>query len=67
MEKKLYKNADGRYALSDYEYFTSGSAIELKLCGQWVRTVIEHDGNDYYAVGLNGLVLEGLVARKPEN
>lgn len=65
-EGKLYKNDCGKYEIDDWEWFSCGSVIELCLCGTWVRTRIEHDGNDYYAVGLKGLKLDGLLARRPE-
>ena len=65
-EGKLYKNSCGRYEIDDWTEFTCGDVLELELCGTWVRTRIEHDGVDYYAVGLKGLKLDGLKARTVE-
>jgi hypothetical protein len=65
-EGKLYLNSDGRLAIDDWTYFTCGSAIELKICGQWIKTRIEGDGNGkYYAVGLKYKQsdLIGMIAR----
>ena len=65
-EGKLYKNSYGKYEINEYDPFGCGRVIELELCGTWVRTRIEHDGDDYYAVGLKGLKLDGLKARTVE-
>ena len=62
---KLYKNADGRYAIDEWTFFTCGSSIKIRIHGQWEETTIEHDGFDYYAVGFKGLNLEGLTACSP--
>ena len=64
--KPLYKNECKRFALDEWSELTSGSPVEIKICGSWVKTHIEHDGTDYYAVGLRGLKLDGLEARIPE-
>ena len=66
MEGKLYKNEYGKFELDECNWFSCGCHIELCLCGTRVLTRIEHDGNDYYAVGLKGLKLEGLTARVPK-
>lgn len=64
-EGKLVKNPNGRYELAGLE-LTSGSLIELleeeDETPRWVRTVIEHNGDDYYAVSVRGS-LEGKLAR----
>ena len=65
MEGKLYRNECGKFEIDDFHWFSCGCRIELCLCGVWVLTRIEHDGNDYYAVGLKGLKLDGLLARNP--
>jgi hypothetical protein len=64
-EGKLYLNSDGRLAIDDWTYFTCGSAIELKICGQWIKTSIEHKNGEYYAVGLKYKQsdLIGMIAR----
>ena len=64
-EGKLHKNERGRYELDENTQFTYGCGIELKICETWVKTRIEHDGSDYYAVGLRGMKLEGMTAREP--
>lgn len=65
---KLYLNDNDRLAIDDgcngeYE-FHCGYGVELFLCNKWLSTRIEADvhGN-YYAVGLRGLKLEGVMAR----
>ena len=65
-EGKLHKNERGRYELDEETQFACGSGIELKICETWVKTRIEHDGTDYYAVGLRFLKLEGMTAREPK-
>lgn len=64
-EGKLYKNEYGKYEIDEWHWFSCGAGIELCLCGTWVSTRIEHDETDYYAVGLKGLKLDGLLARHP--
>ena len=61
----LYKNSDGRYAISENIWFTSGDSIEIYFGGSWLLTRIEHNGRNYYAVDLQGIKLEGLQARMP--
>jgi hypothetical protein len=66
MEGKLYLNNSKRLAINEWTYFTCGSAIELKICGQWIKTRIEADANGkYYAVGLKYKQsdLIGIIAR----
>ena len=64
-EGQLIKMENGRYDLAGYE-LTSGCIIEVldeeNEPVQWVRTAIEHNGEDYYAVSLRGN-LEGKMAR----
>lgn len=61
----LMKKQNGRYDLVGYE-LTSGCVIEVlneeDEPPAWVRTTIEHNGEDYYAVSLRGN-LEGMRAR----
>lgn len=49
-EGKLHKNERGKYELDSET---------------WVKTRIEHDGTDYYAVGLRDMNLDGMTAREP--
>ncbi|WFR55384.1 DUF5348 domain-containing protein [Anaerocolumna sp. AGMB13025] len=64
----LHKNSRGRYETS-FQEFTCGSGIEVYLYDdfweryRWVRTYVEHDGNDYYLVGHNNVSLENLKVR----
>ncbi|MCI8734915.1 MAG: DUF5348 domain-containing protein [Clostridia bacterium] len=67
---KLYLNGNDRLAIangcngSEYE-FHCGNCVELFLCDKWLHTRIEADFStgEYYAVGLRGLKLEGVMAR----
>lgn len=51
-------NESKRYELPDGTYFTSGSSCEIlfndKEYGEqyWVKTTIEHNGDDYYSTAL---------------
>lgn len=61
----LTKNHQGRYALPDGSYFTTGDDIEVKInLKQWVKTEVKHNHKDYYLSDFPGLKLEGLIARK---
>lgn len=68
-EGYLHKNSKGRYELNGNEY-TSGCGVEVYMHDtyeqqfDWSITRIEHDGNDYYAVGYQGVSLEGVRVRK---
>lgn len=51
------KRSDGWYEIEDhFTYFTSGSPIEVWSEGaeSFVRTRVEHNQGDYYAVGFEG-------------
>lgn len=64
----LQKNINGRYAIGTKE-LTSGTCIEALIyddfCDQkyWVRTRIEHNGEDYYLVGYRDIQIQGLEVR----
>jgi hypothetical protein len=65
---RLYKNSSGRYAINEDHYFTCGETIEILVNededgGYWVRTKIEHNGEDYYAVDRPKINLQGTMAR----
>ncbi|WP_342404236.1 DUF5348 domain-containing protein [Brevibacillus sp. FSL K6-2834] len=65
---RLYKNSSGRYAINEDHYFTCGETIEILMNeeedgGYWVRTRIEHNGEDYYAVDRPKISLQGTMAR----
>jgi len=62
----LFKNKQGRYALSDGTYFTTGDEIEIKIdCNYWVKTQVKHNLKDYYLKDFPNLKMKGLIARKP--
>lgn len=50
----LRKNEIGRFEVEDFE-LTSGSAVELKLGGQWIAGRMEffHDLNEYVFITRN--------------
>lgn len=58
---RLHKKANGRYMCDGVE-LTCGSGVEILTYdafddkGKWIVTRIEHDGNDYYAVGVDGKI-----------
>nr|WP_303040173.1 DUF5348 domain-containing protein [Enterocloster clostridioformis] len=74
---KLHKDSCGRYAIDEYTW-TSGCTIEF-LCkdswhqrdvdGEWVNTPywavssVEHNGQDYYIVYHNDVMMDGLEVR----
>lgn len=65
---RLYKNSSGRYAINEDHYFTCGETIEILVNedadgGYWIRTKIEHNGEDYYAVDRPKINLQGTMAR----
>ncbi|WP_308461995.1 DUF5348 domain-containing protein [Planococcus sp. CP5-4] len=62
---KIVKRPDGRYEIEQTEeFFISGSPIEIWKESEEIyeRTRIEHDGTDYFAVGIKQ-PLAGLQAR----
>jgi hypothetical protein len=64
----LEKLADGRYICDGYE-LTSGYRLEVLIydeneeCYRWVATRIEHNGEDYYLVGLRDASLASIRER----
>jgi len=63
-------NESKRYELPDGTYFTSGSSCEILFndteYGEqyWVKTTIEHNGEDYYATALGRDVnINGMMVR----
>ena len=72
---RLTKQANGRYSCGGYE-LTSGNGLEvLEPCEvlnseghyidgyRWTSTRLEHNGEDYYLVGVHVDSLEGMQAR----
>lgn len=71
----LHKNENGRYEMNGHE-FSSGCGIEYLAwycrynendecvhTPYWRASRVEHNGEDYYIVGANGVELEGLRVR----
>lgn len=67
----LKKNSRGRYETECREY-TSGSGIEVFVYDDyderehWVKTRVEHNGEDYYLVGYKTIPMQGLKVRVRE-
>ena len=60
---KLYLNEVNRLAIDRWTEFHCGDVVSLHLNGTWVETRIEMNGRgEWYAVGLAGLRLEGVIA-----
>ncbi|PKH11689.1 DUF5348 domain-containing protein [Planomicrobium sp. MB-3u-38] len=68
-EGPIFHNSAGRYEMLNGDYFTSGSTIELLVKNEderayWIQTIIEHNGDDYYAVALGRETsINGMTAR----
>ncbi|SGO61961.1 Uncharacterised protein [Mycobacterium tuberculosis] len=66
----LRKNERGRYEIDDRFEFTSGQSIEVLVSDPnfdettWVKTRVEHNGQDYYLVGYEEIPMDGLMARE---
>jgi hypothetical protein len=64
----LQKNSTGRYETEHKEY-TSGNDIEVLIYDKyrdkevWVKTSVEHNGNDYYLVAYKKAPMQGLKVR----
>lgn len=69
----LHKNASGRYETESGHYYCCGSPIEALIqddryeTAYWVRTSVEHDGQDYYLVGHRQVTMDGLMVRIRKN
>lgn len=65
----LRKNENGRYEIEGRE-FTSGESIEVLISDPgfdetaWVKSRVEHNGQDYYLVGYEKIPMDGLMARQ---
>lgn len=61
VEGVLQIKPNGRYCIGNYE-ITSGDVIEILVEDEdrpyWLRTGIEHNGTDYYAVNDSGVLKE---------
>ncbi len=68
LEGKLYQNENGELELAQrLSGCTAGSEIEVNVCGTWLKTKIESVGKTFYAAGLKGFPLVGVLARIPES
>ena len=66
LEGKLYMNESGELELMKrLSGCASGTAIEVYVCGQWLKTKVEAVGKTFYAEGLKGFPLVGVLARIP--
>ncbi|MGP4074165.1 DUF5348 domain-containing protein [Piscibacillus sp. B03] len=66
----ITKNELGRYELPSGNYLTSGSICEILAyddyfdCQMWLKTRIEHNGEDYYATALGSdKLINGMMVR----
>jgi hypothetical protein len=65
----LSRNSGGKYELKNGHYYSSGNNIEALINDDdreypyWIRSRVEHDGEDYYIVGFKDASLEGLTVR----
>jgi len=68
-ESRLRKETTGKYRTAKGHYYDCGSGIEALVTDggcdvpYWTRTVVEHDGEDYYLVGYKGVPMKGLRVR----
>lgn len=66
---RLRKGTSGKYRTAQGVFYNCGSSIEALVTDEyhdvpyWTRTVVEHNGEDYYLVGHKGLSMNGLRVR----
>ncbi len=66
---RLRKGTAGKYRTAKGHFYDCRSRIEALVSDEyhevpyWTRTVVEHDGEDYYMVGYKGVPLNGLRVR----
>ncbi len=66
---RLRKGTAGKYRTAKGHFYDCRSRIEALVSDEyhevpyWTRTVVEHDGEDYYMVGYKGVPLNGLCVR----
>lgn len=66
---RLRKGTSGKYRTAQGVFYNCGSSIEALVTDEyhdvpyWTRTVVEHNGEDYYLVGYKGLSMSGLTVR----
>ncbi len=70
---RLRKGTAGKYRTAKGHFYDCRSIIEALVSDEyhkvpyWTKTVVEHDGNDYYMVGYKGISLKGLTVRVRSN
>lgn len=66
---RLRKGTAGKYQTAKGHFYDCRSSIEALVSDEyhdapyWTRTVVEHNGEDYYLVGYKGLPMKGLTVR----
>ena len=66
---RLRKGTAGKYRTAKGHFYDCRSSIEALVTDDyhevpyWTRTVVEHNGEDYYLVGHKGLSTKGLTIR----
>jgi len=61
-QNELYKASSGRWCLNGLD-LTCGDVIEVNIAGYWIKVIIEHEGDDYYAIPTSIRLHNGLFAR----
>ena len=66
---RLRKGTAGKYRTAKGHFYDCRSSIEALVTDEyhevpyWTRTIVEHNGEDYYLVGHKGLSMKGLTVR----
>ena len=66
---RLRKGTAGKYRTAKGHFYDCRSRIESLVTDEyhdvpyWTRTIVEHNGEDYYLVGYKGLPMKGLTVR----
>lgn len=64
LEGKLYLNENNELELAKrISGCPAGSDIEINVCSTWIKTKVESVGKTFYAAGLKGFPLVGVLAR----
>ena len=65
----LRKGTAGKYRTANGHYYDCRSSIEALVTDEyhdvpyWTRTIVEHNGEDYYLIGYKNLPMNGLRVR----
>ena len=66
---RLRKGTAGKYRTAKGHFYDCRSSIEALVTDEyhevpyWTRTIVEHNGEDYYLVGYKDLPMDGLTVR----